>query len=120
MTISQRDRAMKDRAQVIKGELASALLAPEQTRALRMSSKALSTLSLHIADRVMASEELLETLGKFAPKDRVEWLTTEPAARRSGFSRPFIAALLDSTSFEGRVFKSEKGHRRVNAKDFQR
>lgn len=119
MTISHRERAKKDLAVVIRGELSTAL-SPEQTRGTRLSRSAITALSLTIASRVMASEGLLETLGKFAPQEQSEWLTTEDAAQRSGFSRPFIAALLDSPSFEGRVSKTEKGHRRVDARDFQR
>jgi hypothetical protein len=38
----------------------------------------------------------------------------------SGFSRPFIVALLDSDAFDGQVTKTDKGHRRVSTSDFKR
>lgn len=44
-----------------------------------------------------------------------QWLKTEEAARRLGFSRPYVAALIDAGEFGADVSKSEKGHRRVKS-----
>lgn len=119
MTISQRERAQKDLALVISGELSPLLLSVEWTKGHPLTRNAVSVLSRTLASRMMASERLLETMVKLVPKKQDEWLTTEEAARKSGYSRPFIAALLDNPGFGGRVTKTEKGHRRVHSGDFE-
>ena len=48
-----------------------------------------------------------------------EWITTQEAANRSGFSRPFVAALLDSGAYKGRVNCTAGGHRKVLAGEFE-
>jgi len=48
------------------------------------------------------------------PAKNKAWLTTEDAARLSGFSRPFIIALLDGPLYTGQVTRTDKGHQRVN------
>lgn len=52
-----------------------------------------------------------------APKD--EWITTQEAANRCGFSRPFVATLLDSGTYKGQINRTEGGHRRVLANEFE-
>ena len=52
-----------------------------------------------------------------APKD--EWITTQEAANRCGFSRPFVATLLDSGAYKGQINRTEGGHRRVLASEFE-
>lgn len=48
-----------------------------------------------------------------------EWITTQEAANRCGFSRPFVAALLDSGAYKGRVNRTAGGHRKVLASEFE-
>lgn len=52
-----------------------------------------------------------------APKD--EWITTQEAANRCGFSRPFVTSLLDSGVYKGRVSRTTGGHRKVLASEFE-
>ena len=56
---------------------------------------------------------------EIVPTKTKEWLTTEDAARLSGFSRPFIIALLDGPLYTGQVTRTDKGHRRVNRSEFE-
>ncbi|MDD2609901.1 MAG: hypothetical protein PHX60_09455 [Giesbergeria sp.] len=49
----------------------------------------------------------------------IEWITTQEAANRCGFSRPFVAALLDSGAYRGKVQRTPGGHRKVLASEFQ-
>ena len=58
--------------------------------------------------------DLLTILNDGEPKPK-EWLTTEEAGARMGFSRPYVTALFDSGEFAGGVSKSTGGHRRVRA-----
>ena len=55
----------------------------------------------------------------FVPAKTKEWLTTEDAARLSGFSRPFILALLHGPLYTGQVTRTDKGHQRVNRSEFE-
>lgn len=48
-----------------------------------------------------------------------EWISTQEAADRCGFSRPFVAALLDSGSYQGKVHRTPGGHRKVLASEFE-
>jgi len=48
-----------------------------------------------------------------------EWITTQEAANRCGFSRPFVATLLDSGAYKGRVNRTTGGHRKVLASEFE-
>lgn len=119
MTISQRQKAKKDLAGLLSGELSSFLSSPEQMRGHPVSRQDVLALSQMLAERIIASQAILEKVAEFAPPKEKEWLTTEEAAQKSGLSRPFIAALLDGPLFEGRVMRTPKGHRRVAAKDFE-
>ena len=58
-----------------------------------------------------------------APKERQapaaqEWITTQEAANRCGFSRPFVTMLLDSGAYKGRLSRTTGGHRKVLASEF--
>ena len=55
--------------------------------------------------------------GKSLPSG--EWISTQEAANRCGFSRPFVAALLDSGTYTGKVHRTGGGHRRVLASEFE-
>lgn len=48
-----------------------------------------------------------------------EWISTQEAANRCGFSRPFVAALLDSGNYNGKVHRTAGGHRKVLASEFE-
>jgi len=50
---------------------------------------------------------------------REEWISTQEAAKRCGFSRPFVAALLDSGAYQGKVQRTPGGHRKVLASEFE-
>lgn len=52
------------------------------------------------------------------PKPDKVWISTQEAAKRCGFSRPFVAALLDSGAYLGKVQRSAGGHRKVLASEF--
>ncbi len=52
------------------------------------------------------------------PKADKVWISTQEAANRCGFSRPFVAALLDSGAYTGKVQRSAGGHRKVLASEF--
>lgn len=54
---------------------------------------------------------------KTTPKG--EWISTQEAANRCGFSRPFVAALLDSGAYKGKVNRTAGGHRKVLASEFE-
>lgn len=120
MTASRREKAKKDLVGVLSGELTSLLSSPERMRGNPMNRQTISMLSLSLAERIIQSETFISRVVEFAPPKESEWLTTEEAARMSGFSRPFIVALLDGDHFEGRVTKTDKGHRRVSGSDFKR
>lgn len=48
------------------------------------------------------------------------WVTTQEAADLTGFSRPFVARLLDSGNYPGEVHRTLKGgHRKVRGDEFQ-
>jgi predicted nucleotidyltransferase len=48
-----------------------------------------------------------------------DWISTQEAANRCGFSRPFVAALLDSGAYTGKVHRTAGGHRKVLASEFE-
>ena len=48
-----------------------------------------------------------------------DWISTQEAANLCGFSRPFVAALLDSGTYPGKVQRTAGGHRRVLASEFE-
>ena len=58
-------------------------------------------------------------LRKAQPSPQREWISTQEAANRCGFSRPFVAALLDSGAYKGQVNRTAGGHRKVLASEFE-
>ena len=56
--------------------------------------------------------------GKARAEPHSEWISTQEAADRLGFSRPFVVALLDSGIYQGKVQRSPGGHRKVLASEF--
>ncbi len=57
--------------------------------------------------------------GKAQVPPASEWISTQEAANRCGFSRPFVAALLDSGAYTGKVHRTAGGHRKVLASEFE-
>jgi len=57
--------------------------------------------------------------GKISAKPGSDWISTQEAANRCGFSRPFVAALLDSGTYPGKVHRTAGGHRKVLASEFE-
>ena len=56
---------------------------------------------------------------KTSVRPQEEWITTQEAANRCGFSRPFVATLLDSGAYKGKVTRTSGGHRKVLASEFE-
>lgn len=67
----------------------------------------------------LAMEPAGERVAKAQAKPPSEWISTQEAADRCGFSRPFVAALLDSGSYPGKVTRTPGGHRKVLASEFE-
>lgn len=57
--------------------------------------------------------------GKAKVQPANDWISTQEAANRCGFSRPFVAALLDSGTYAGKVHRTAGGHRKVLASEFE-
>lgn len=57
--------------------------------------------------------------GKAPVQQASEWISTQEAANLCGFSRPFVAALLDSGTYTGKVHRTAGGHRKVLASEFE-
>ena len=57
--------------------------------------------------------------GKAQAQTANDWISTQVAANLCGFSRPFVAALLDSGTYTGKVHRTAGGHRTVLASEFQ-
>lgn len=57
--------------------------------------------------------------GKAQAQPANDWISTQEAANRCGFSRPFVAALLDSGTYTGKVHRTAGGHRKVLASEFE-
>ena len=118
MRLSIDSKIRKSLQDMIAVELASALQPASRLRTHISSPKSAQAMSRKIAGRMISNVQFLETIGQLAIKKEKEWLTTEEAAQLSGFSRPFIAALIDGPTYTGKVTRTEKGHRRVQAADF--
>lgn len=74
--------------------------------------------SVRIRNALLNDQKALENLQVLVASAREvekEWLTTEEAAAKMGFSRPYATAIFDSTDFFGKVQKSAGGHRRILA-----
>ncbi len=119
MRLSVHSRIRKSLQDMIAVELSAALRTVSRPRARIPGLKSTQEMSKEIAGRMIGNVRFLETIGQLAIKQEKEWLTTEEAAQLSGFSRPFIAALLDGPTYTGTVTRTEKGHRRVLASDFR-
>lgn len=119
MRLSSDYKIRKVLQEMIDVELSSVLRSKSRVGELGLTQTSIHEMSKCLVDRMIGNARFLEAIGEIAAKQEKEWLTTEEAARLSGFSRPFIAALLDGSGYAGRVIRSEKGHRRVHAADFR-
>lgn len=99
-------------------KLLQGMLASELSGALRLSPERIRGLSTDLADRIIGNPQLFEAMGQMPSMVEKQWLTTEEAAKLSGFSRPFITATLDSQTYTGTVNRTAKGHRRILAAEF--
>jgi excisionase family DNA binding protein len=76
------------------------------------------SISQDILDCLLADPKALRSLLTTSAKSSQaegEWLKTDEAAKRMGFSRPYVAALIDAGEFGAGSTKSAGGHRRVLA-----
>lgn len=74
--------------------------------------------SVRIRNALLNDQTALENLQVLVSSVREiekEWLTTEEAAAKMGFSRPYATAIFDSRDFNGKVQRSTGGHRRILA-----
>lgn len=51
--------------------------------------------------------------------EQSKWISTQEAARRGGFTEPFVAAMLDSGCYPGDVLRTPDGHCKVLASEFE-
>ena len=65
------------------------------------------------------AESLARRLAHLPEAPKNEWISTQEAANRCGFSRPFVAALHDSGTYPGKVHRTAGGHRKVLAREFE-
>lgn len=95
-------------------ELRDALPGALQRLGAQLDAAAVEGLATSLADRVVRRMQAEATI---APTP--EWISTQEAANRCGFSRPFVAALLDSGTYEGQIHRTPVGgHRKVRADEF--
>lgn len=98
-------------------ESLSAALNSAEPKSPGLSAKTVASVSSKLVDQLMSDDQFMACLSNIAPPAN-EFLTTEDAARLSGFSRPFIISLLDGPLYTGTVTRSPKGHRRVLRGEF--
>lgn len=111
------DKAQKKLAQLIREELRAHLESARGPKSF--TNLVYERASQRIAADLAHDSRFLDCVSSLRKSQVIEWITTEDAARMSGFSRPFIAALWDSEAFSGKVTRTEKGHRRMNREVFQ-
>lgn len=102
---------------LVQHDLSEALSAAE-VKATDFNPKAVALISSLLVDRLMANTQFINCVNTLSSKKNKEFLTTEQAARLSGFSRPVIIALLESNLYPGKVTKTPKGHRRIERSEF--
>jgi hypothetical protein len=120
MRLSAQSKVRKSLQDMLDVELTTVLRSDSMPGASIPSLKSIHEMSKELAERMIGNPQFLDALGQIATKQEKVWLTTEEAAKLSGFSRPFIAALLDGPTYVGVVNRTEKGHRRIWASDFRK
>jgi len=119
MRLSAESRVRKCLQDILYAELSAVLRSDPRLGARVLNLKSIRAMSTKVVDSLIENPKFHEALGQIPTKQGKEWLTTEEAAKISGFSRPFVVALLDSGIYKGAVNRTEKGHRRVLASDFR-
>jgi hypothetical protein len=119
MRLSAESKVRKTLQDMLDVELSAVLRSETRAGARLPSLKTIHAMSKEIAERMVENPTFLKAVGEIAIKQDKQWLTTEDAAKMSGFSRPFIIALLDGPTYSGTVNRTEKGHRRVLATEFK-
>jgi hypothetical protein len=119
MRLTAESRVRKCLQDLLYAELTTVLRLDPRLGARVLGLKSIRAMSTKVVDSLIENPKFHEALGQIRTTQGKEWLTTEEAAKISGFSRPFIVALLDSGTYKGAVNRTEKGHRRVLASDFR-
>ena len=101
---------------IVRNGLSCALSAGTSAQG-NLTSKAIATISRRLVDGLVLDAQFIECVRALAPNHK-ELITTEDAARLSGFSRPVIIALVDSQVYPGKVTRTPKGHRRLERSEF--
>lgn len=101
--------------------LREALPAELEAHGAALSSTDIDAIAASLARQLakLTGESSRARGGKVLPAPKDEWISTQEAANRCGFSRPFVAALLDSGCYEGAVRRTPGGHRKVLATEFE-
>ena len=105
-------------SKIIRDGLAVALRRSVTPEAAVLDAKTVAAVSVLLVDQLVDDNRFLDCIDSIATPKTSEFLTTEDAARLSGFSRPFIIALLDGPLYPGTVIRTPKGHRRVIRDEF--
>lgn len=107
-------------ASALRTELPAALA----SSGARLDKAAAERLAAHLSDRLARNAKLASLArGKVSAgtvaEGKDDWVSTQGAADLAGFSRPFVAALLDSGAYDGEILRSPRGgHRKVRASEF--
>jgi hypothetical protein len=102
---------------IVRDGLSAALSAAE-IKTAGFNSRAVGAISRLLVDRLMVDTQFIDCVSSLSPSKNREFITTQEAARLSGFSRPVIVALLESDIYPGAVTRTPKGHRRVERGEF--
>jgi hypothetical protein len=108
-------------ASALRAELPGALA----RSGARLDKASMERLASHLSERLARNAKLAALASAAAHEAKAAgredpWISTQVAADQSGFSRPFIAALLDSGAYDGEIHRSPRGgHRKVRASEFQ-
>ena len=113
MRINRYANAIKSLSEIIGAELVAAW----KLREGGPSIGDIHVLSRALAQKIFESKDVANAISQ-AMAQPPDWISTEEAAKMSGFSRPFIVAAIDSGIYTGRVNKTPKGHRRVLSGEF--
>ena len=103
---------------IVRDGLAVAFSRSTEPKPTGMTAKSVAAVSSILVDQLMHDRRFIDCMGTIVPAKMKEWLSTEDAARLSGFSRPFIIALLDGPLYSGKVTRTAKGHRRIARDEF--
>lgn len=112
------NKKAKDTLTLLLRESLAAALSSAGSNLNDLSPKTVALVSIKLVDHLMIDDRFTDLMSSIAHPKEYEFLTTEGAARLSGFSRPFIISLLDGPLYAGRVIRTAKGHRRVLRGEF--